>query len=495
MTPERLRQVEALYHAARARPEREWAAFLAKACAGDAALREEVASLLTQPVSALTTEGVDGAPPESVADRTLIGRRLGVYQLQGRLGAGGMGEVYHARDTRLGREVAIKILPPAFTSDPDRLARFEREARVLASLNHPHIAAIYGVEEADGIKALVLELVEGETLADRIARAPVPVAEARVLAEQMADALEAAHARGIVHRDLKPANVKLTAGGRVKVLDFGLAKIADGGEDEHTQSAVAGMTRTGMVLGTAAYMSPEQARGQAVDKRTDIWAFGCVLYELLTGRPVFARATLSDTLAAVVHNEPDWTRLPHDLPSSLVRLLTRCLQKDQALRLRDIGDARLELADIEAAAAPTVNRNGRIGRFGLVTGISLAAGALAIGAAIWIAIQDPKPPAQRSVRFTIPLQPDEQFQLDAGLPRPLAISSDGRAIAYVTRRPSGNRLYLRREEDVEGQPIVGTEGGIGPFFSPDGQWIGFASGGFLKKVSVNGGSPQPSRRR
>ena len=243
----------------------------------------------------------------------LSGRRLGAYQVQARIGVGGMGEVYRARDTKFGRDVAIKILPRHFTSDPDRLARFEREARVLASLNHPHIGAIYGFEDADGVRALVLELVEGETLADRIARGPIPLNDALTIARQIADALDAAHEKGIVHRDLKPANIKITPDGIVKVLDFGLAKAASGdaATADLTQSptVTVGGTREGVILGTAAYMSPEQARGQTVDKRTDIWAFGCVLYEMLTGRAAFARDTLTDTLAAVVEGRPNWSLL------------------------------------------------------------------------------------------------------------------------------------------------------------------------------------------
>ena len=277
----------------------------------------------------------------------LTGRRIGVYEIQTLLGAGGMGEVYRARDTKLGREVAIKILPHVFTSSPERLARFEREARILASLNHPHVAAIYGVEEAEGLRAIVLELVEGETLADRLLGGPVPVAEALAIARQIADALDAAHEKGIIHRDLKPANIKVTPDGVVKVLDFGLAKViaGDGSTADLTQSptVTAGGTREGAVLGTAAYMSPEQARGRAVDKRTDIWAFGCVVYELLTGRRPFARDTMSDTIAAILERDVDFAALPSTTPPAITRLLQRCLEKDARRRLRDIGDARAEL--------------------------------------------------------------------------------------------------------------------------------------------------------
>ena len=281
------------------------------------------------------------------------GTRLGPYETIALLGAGGMGEVYRARDTRLRREVAIKILPPAFTSDPDRLARFEREARVLASLNHPHIGSIYGFEEDDNVRALVLELIEGPTLAHRVANGPLPVSEALDIGRQIADALDAAHEKGIIHRDLKPANIKMTPDGTVKVLDFGLAKL-DAGEGfsrDLTQSPTVTFngTRDGLILGTPAYMSPEQARGQAIDKRTDIWAFGCVLYEMLTGRRAFEGNTFSDTIAAVLEREADWSALPEGIAPGVRRLLGRCLTKDLKHRQRDMGDARIELEPVPSS--------------------------------------------------------------------------------------------------------------------------------------------------
>jgi serine/threonine protein kinase len=287
---------------------------------------------------------------------SLAGSRFGPYEIVSLLGAGGMGEVYRARDTKLGREVAIKFLPPAWSADLDRLTRFEREARVLASLNHPNVGAIYGLEEFADIHAIVLELVEGETLAKTLSRTPgprakdsgLPVAKALGIARQIADALDAAHERGIVHRDLKPSNIVITPAGTVKVLDFGLAK---GGEDEsadmtHSPTVVGG-TREGVILGTAAYMSPEQARGRAVDKRTDVWAFGCVLFEMLAGRQAFGSETVSDTIVAILDREPDWRALPAATPLHVRRLLERCLDKDAKRRLRDIGDARIELDDRE----------------------------------------------------------------------------------------------------------------------------------------------------
>ena len=326
MTPERWKRTEELYHGAHALPPSERAAFLVEACRGDEALRREVESLLSEPASA---EGFFAKPAlarmapmmSDVAPAALAGRRLGGYHLQSLLGVGGMGEVYRARDSKLGREVAIKILPRAVTSDPDRLARFEREARMLAALNHPHICAIYGLEEADAstgsgqaVRFLVLELVEGTTLAEKLAGAGLPIAEALAIARQIAEALEVAHEKGIVHRDLKPANIKITPDGMVKVLDFGLAKpaSADASSPDLTQSPTitVGGTREGVILGTAAYMSPEQARGKPVDKRSDIWAFGCVLYEMLTGRVTFAGDTVSDTIGKILEREPDWSALP-----------------------------------------------------------------------------------------------------------------------------------------------------------------------------------------
>ena len=273
----------------------------------------------------------------------LVGQPFGSYTIRALLGAGGMGEVYRARDETLGRDVAIKVLPLAFTAEPERRARFKREARTLATLNHPHIGAIYGVEEASGVRGLVLELVEGETLADRIGASGgiaggsvrgLPVAEVLVISRQIADALEAAHEKGIVHRDLKPANIKVTPNGAVRVLDFGLAKAA-GTENSRTDPTE---SRDGVILGTAAYMSPEQARGQTVDKRADVWAFGCVLYEMLTGRAAFAGDTVSDTIVRILERQPDWSALPADTPPALRRVLTRCLVKDARKRLRDIGD-------------------------------------------------------------------------------------------------------------------------------------------------------------
>jgi serine/threonine protein kinase/Tol biopolymer transport system component len=364
MTPERWKEVESLYHAAYSRPPGERAAFLVEACADDQALRREIESLLTESVSA---DGFPAGPLNpmasfqlsSLAPGALAGRTLGVYQLRALVGAGGMGEVYRASDTKLGRDVAIKILPRVFASDPDRLARFEREARMLATLNHPNICGIYGLEEADGVRFLILEFVDGETLGDKLAHGTrLPVAEVMRVAQQIADALDTAHERGIVHRDLKPANIKITPDGTVKVLDFGLAKPVTAGASgldlADSPTRTLGDTRDGMILGTAPYMSPEQARGKDVDKRTDIWAFGCVVYEMLTGRVTFAGDTAADIVGKILERDPDWSALPAATPASVRRLLLRCLAKDPKLRLRDIGNVRLELvtADEEVPAVP-----------------------------------------------------------------------------------------------------------------------------------------------
>ena len=434
-----------------------------------------------------------------------IGQALGPYVISAQIGEGGMGEVYRARDSKLGRDVAIKILPRAFTADPDRLARFEREARMLASLNHPHIGAIYGVEELDGAPALVLEMVEGETLADKLdgeeARGeglPIPVALA--IARQIADALDAAHERGIVHRDLKPANIKITPAGTVKVLDFGLAKVVAGDasspELSRNPTMTVGGTRDGMILGTAAYMSPEQARGQAVDKRTDIWAFGCVLYELLTGRPAFARATISDTIAAVLTDEPDWTALPRSTPTCLSRVLRRCLEKDPTRRLRDIGDARVELAagdetpPVDRGIAPaTVRWRGRTAAAAGVGVVALVAAAFVLGVFLR---PDPSPPGQLTpVRFSV-FPPQGSTFLHTVVTTFLALSPDGSQLAFVAvAPPNPPRIWLRPISGLDARVVPGTEGATSVFWSPDGRSLAFFADDKLKRIDLPGGAAVP----
>jgi serine/threonine protein kinase/Tol biopolymer transport system component len=362
MTDDQWARVKALFHGAVERPAADRSAFLAAAAAGDETVRREVESLLASdaaPVAAVDEWplGAEGTPSdlrmaitepmEETRDTHVLssGFRIGSYEVGSLLGSGAMGEVYRARDTKLNRDVALKVLPRTFALDPDRLARFRREAQVLAALNHPHIAAIYGFEEADGLAALVLELVEGATLADRIAQGPVPVDEALAVSRQIADAVETAHDKGIIHRDLKPSNIKIAVDGAVKVLDFGLAKSdIPGGPPDLTASGA------GLILGTASYMSPEQARGHRVDKRADIWALGCVLYEMLTGRLAFPGSTVSDTIAKILEREPDWSALPPAIPLSIRRLLLRCLKKDPRQRLRDIGEVRIEIDAIDEVA-------------------------------------------------------------------------------------------------------------------------------------------------
>jgi len=410
----------------------------------------------------------------------MTGQTLGHYRIEEQLGAGGMGVVYRATDTKLGRQVAIKVLPESFAKDPERLARFEREARMLAALNHPNIAAIHGLEESGGTHYLVLELVPGKTL-----EGPLPVEEAVRVCAQIAEAFEAAHEKEIVHRDLKPANVKITPEGKVKVLDFGLAKPYRAGADGEGSTVSVEGTREGTILGTAAYMSPEQARGSAVDKRTDIWAFGCVLYEILTGRRAFPGNTISDCLAAVLAKEPDWETLPETTPLHVRALLRRCLQKDLQKRLRDIGDARLELEEpSEAAPAEVRGVSGR--RLALYAASCVLLGGLVAGIVVWSLRPQGPPPAV--ARFTISLPANEIVNP----PSPsVAISPDGTLVAFVGNGGGRLQIYLRPIGELEAKPIPGTSGGGSPFFSPDGQWLCFrhAASRTLKKVALSGGAP------
>jgi serine/threonine protein kinase len=373
MTPERWERVKALYESARVQPAQDRSAFLARECHGDTDLQLEIESLLDQPLG--TQEFVDFVGgPFAIAGAAggegsglLVGQRLGQFEVLSLLGRGGMGEVYRAHDTRLARDVAIKVLPRAFAADGGRLANLQREARLVASLNHPHIAAIHGLEESGGVRGLVLELVEGPTLAQKLAEAAtvspagLRLKEALTIARQIADALEAAHEKGITHRDLKPGNVKITANGVVKLLDFGIAKLVtpEGAASDLTHTQTAGpATAGGLIAGTAPYMSPEQARGRPVDKRTDIWAFGCVLFEMLSGRPAFEGRTVTDLIAAILEREPDWSALPADTPRAVRRLVQRCLEKDLKQRLHDIADARLEIEQVlqSTPTSPCTNR-------------------------------------------------------------------------------------------------------------------------------------------
>jgi len=418
------------------------------------------------------------------------GARLGPYEIASPLGAGGMGQVFRARDTKLNRDVAIKVLPAAFAQDSERVARFRREAQVLASLNHPNIAAIHGLEESEGVLALALEFVEGEELAQRLTRGAVPVEEAVAIAKQIAEGLEAAHEKGIVHRDLKPANLKITKDGTVKILDFGLAK-AYGGEAEAagseglSQSPTMSrqMTEAGVIFGTAAYMSPEQARGATVDKRADIWAFGVVLFEMLTGKRLFTGETVSDTLAAVLRQEIDWRALPASTPPVVRELLERCIERDPKQRLRDMGEARIAL-ERRLGTPDTVRASSGVGALPWALTLLLAlVSALAVWA-LWRPASTPAPALRVSAELGAAASLSTQFGPAA------IISPDGRLLAFVASQGADGRplLHLRRLEQLDAAPLSGTEGARDPFFSPDGEWIAFFADGKLKKVSVSGGA-------
>ena len=508
VTPDRWKQISQLYDAARARPSIDRVAFIEEAAAGDVSLQREVQALLDQS----TSRGLEDLTPAAIAQAmgettrvSMTGRRFGVYLVQERIGGGGMGEVYRARDTSLGRDVAIKVLPQAFATDADRLARFEREARILASLDHPHIGTIHGIEDSEGVRAIVLALVEGETLADRIARGPIPMGEALEYARQIADALEAAHDKGVIHRDLKPANIKITPAGVVKVLDFGLAKAGEASSREAlTQPANA--TGTGVVLGTLAYMSPEQARGHAVDKRADIWAFGCVLYEMLTGRDGFAGRTPSDTIAAILERDADVQALPATTPSGIERLLKRCFEKDPRRRLRDIGEARVAIDDAQHGRGLPDDSPRPVVRWWLVATCLVALTAVAAAAfLLWTRARPPAANAESGSRFLVGVSPADAFgpgpaRTPDVFPYPartdVALSPDGTLLVFSARKDGRQQLYLHTRNRLESTPIAGTDNSNSPFFSPDGQWLGFWTGtvdtgaiGELKKMRLDGSPP------
>ncbi|MBL8290825.1 MAG: serine/threonine-protein kinase, partial [Bryobacterales bacterium] len=405
----------------------------------------------------------------------MIGQTLGPYRITSKLGEGGMGVVYRAHDPRLGRDLAIKVLPEAFARDPDRMARFEREARTLAALNHPNVAVLHGLEEAGGVHALVMELVDGPTLADRLTAGRIPIDEALGIARQIADALEAAHEKGITHRDLKPANIKITSEGKVKLLDFGLAKAMEGGGDKpgnpENSPTMTAMSGVGVILGTAGYMSPEQARGAPVDKRTDIWAFGVVLYEMLAGRRLFPGETVSDALAGVLKTDPDWSALPANTPPWVRRLLARCLERDRRKRLRDIGDAYLE-ESAPPEPAPVHRPRWMIP--------ALAAVAVVAGLTGWL-LRTPKPVELpvRSFSFA-PAGLDNTDYL-----RRAVISPNGKYIVYVAE----SKLWIRDLASEQPRALEGTENAEGPFWSPDSTSVAFAAGQELKKSGINGGLP------
>ena len=423
------------------------------------------------------------------------GTALGPYHVTAQIGAGGMGEVYRATDTKLNRDVALKVLPDAFASDPERLARFQREAEVLASLNHLNIAAIHGLEEADGVRALVLELVEGPTLADRIAQGPIPLEEAVAIAKQIAEALETAHEAGVIHRDLKPANVKVKDDGTVKVLDFGLAKALDpspGGDPSQSPTLTAAATQMGVIMGTAAYISPEQAAGRTADKRSDIWSFGVVLFEMLTGQRLFTGETVSHVLGGVLRIDPDWNTLPTATPEPLRRLLRHCLHKERKHRLRDIGDALTDLDDAltaqptdETTIVSVPPSTGWRQALPLALGTSAVAVVLT-GLAVWTL----RPESPRLVTRTLVTPPGSaSLSVTSAPDNDVAISSGGTRLVYKGSVGGVQQLFVRSLDGLEATPLSSSasSGERGPFISPDGNWVGFFADGGLYRVSIHGG--------
>lgn len=469
-------RLERLYHEAAALPHSERAVFVAGACGSDSRLRQDLEALLQHE----STNFLDG--DRLVVGGTLVGRRLGAYEILEVIGRGGMGDVYRARDLVLGRTVAVKVLPPEWLSHADRRARFESEARILASLNHPNIANVYELDASSGESALVMELVDGETLRERIHAGPTPLRDALELSIQMAAGLEAAHESGVVHRDFKPENIKVSPTGVVKILDFGIATI----EPRRAPFTASDVTRTGEVVGTVAYMSPEQARGRAVDRRTDIWAFGCVLYELLTAAHPFGGATAADRMGAILQREPDWNRLSAAAPADLVRLIRRMLAKDPRERVRDAGDAALELRAIltePPIRSAIQRRNGAV--WLVLAGVAAGAIATAFGARLL------RPPSTPPTNVAIPF-PRGATHPPADAGAQIAVAPDGRAVSYVAIDATGRgRLYVQSFDTAEPRLVAGSEGARDPFFSADGKWLGFVSGEQFKKVALPDGAPQP----
>jgi eukaryotic-like serine/threonine-protein kinase len=501
MTSDRWRRVADLYEAVLEKAPADREAFLRESCGADPQLRDEVESLLSQDRHDSPLDRPIWVSDTLANERPALatGTTVGSYRIVGLIGEGGMGQVYRAQDTKLPREVALKILPDAFVHDLDRLARFRQEAHVLASLNHPNIATIYGFEDSEAVHALVLELVEGPTLADRIAEGAIPIDEALHIAKQIAEALETAHEQGIIHRDLKPANIKVRPDGTVKVLDFGLAKALEpmaapgaGATASPTITSPAMMTGVGVLLGTAAYMSPEHARGKAVDRRTDIWAFGCVLYEMLAGKRAFGGETVSETLAGVMKTEPRWSALPSETPAALRNVVRRCLEKDPRQRMRDIGDVRLALEGAFETAAVRAGQGEAVvalplWRRALPLVMAIVTVSVVTGVGVWsVTRSEPSSPAVS--RFVI--TPPASAALTQLGGWDVIISPDGRRIVYVGEDAKRGRLLFVRDIDaLEGRAVPGTEGASDPFFSPDGAWIGFERGTVLVKVAASGGPP------
>ncbi len=488
--PDRWPRVKDIFHSALARPPQERGEFVREACQEDAALRKDVESLLaahaeaegfaeTPAIAALA--GAAAYAATAAAGALAPGDEFGQYRIVGPLGTGAMGEVYRARDSRLARDVAVKVLPAALSIDAERIARLEREARLLAALNHPYIATIYSLEVSSGACALVMELIEGPTLAEHLATSVLPINRTLQIAGQITEALEAAHDKGIVHRDLKPANIKLTGDGAVKILDFGLATAV--GPDGHDASARGEPgtvpIRDGLIAGTPAYMSPEQARGERVDQRCDIWAFGCVLYEMLTGHRAFCGATVSETIDAVLEHEPDWALLPPTLPDSIRRLLRRCLERDPKRRLHHMADARIEIDDASRASVDSPPETAR--GFRRRRPLSLAwALAFAVPLGLLFLRSAPEAPVQ-IVDIATSWTSD---------PLSFALSPDGRRLAFVGDYQGQPTIWVRPLDSAEAQPLLGTQGARRPFWSPDSRSIGFFAFTELKRIDARGGAPQ-----
>jgi len=458
----------------------------------DPELRREVLDLLGSPAPLSHIIAANALRP---------GNRLGPYVIEKLLGSGGMGEVYQAHDTTLNRVVAIKVLPDQFAGDVERRMRFRREAQLLAALNHPNIAHIHGLDESTGVSALVMELVDGPTLADRLAQGALLLSDALRLAKQIADAVEAAHEQGIVHRDLKPANIKVREDGVVKVLDFGLAKAlaletSSSADLRNSPTLSVGATQPGLILGTAAYMPPEQALGKPTDERSDIWAFGCVLYEMLTGTRAFGGADQSDTLSRVITSEPDWAALPPSTPAPIRRLLRRCLEKERQRRLADVADARLEIEEALSGTAESSSREDLVAAEGTWRSVwpwIVAAGCAAALAFVLVFALPRRSlwPSSSSLRLSVDLGTDAWLSSVHGASASLTLSPDGTLLAFVAAPPADatTRLYLRHFDQSEADLMQGTDGAMSPFFSPDGRWIAFFTPGKLNKISVSGGAP------
>ena len=502
MDSDRWKQVDNLLQAALERPPAGRAEFLRQACAGDESLEREVRSLLASQQEAgsfLESPAIAVAAPKPALNPSLepsldpddatqtiyslIDRKVSHYRIIEKLGSGGMGVVYKAEDSRLGRFVALKFLSEEFAHDSAWMSRFQREARILASLNHPRIAAIYGLEESDGLRAIAMELVEGPTLAERMARGRIAVVEALAIAGQVVEAMEYAHENGIVHRDLKPANVKLRPDGAIKVLDFGLAKSADAKE-----MPAATATHTGVVMGTPAYMAPEQAAGLPVDRRADIWAFGVVLFEMLAGCRIYARRTGLETLAAVARDEPPWDKLPEETPGPIVHLLRRCLDKDPQRRLRDIGEARIAIE--EAMTAPSVAaspaRTKRISKTGGLAAFILM--VLLLGGMFLVWFRRPAPDAARQVvQFDISPPPGTIFAPTISR-QSFAISPDGKRLAFSATGANGTNIWIRDLASLDMRAVPGTEGAWSMFWAPDSRSIFFSVKRTFKQVNLDTGS-------